>query len=119
MKPGGILVTQSGPAGYLSLRECFTTIINTLGNVFEYSVSYQTHVPSFITLWGFGMASDGPMPTLTSDEIDRRLAHRVGKKLGHYDGETHVGMFTLPRHIRDGIANETRINRDDSPVFMV
>ena len=119
LKPGGILVTQSGPAGYLSLRECFTTIINTLGSLFEHSVSYQTHVPSFITLWGFGMASDGPMPTLTSDEIDRRLAHRVGKKLGHYDGETHVGMFTLPRHIRDGIANETRINRDDSPVFMV
>ena len=119
LKPGGILVTQSGPAGYLSLHECFTTIINTLGNLFEHSQSYQAHVPSFITLWGFGMASDEPFTALTPDEIDLRAATRITKKLRHYDGETHAAMFALPRHIRDGIAGETRINRDDSPVFMV
>ncbi len=119
LKPGGILVTQSGPAGYLSLHECFTTIINTLGSLFGYSRSYQAHVPSFITLWGFGMASDQPLTPLDPDEINRRAASRINKQLRHYDGETHAAMFTLPRHIREGIANETRINRDDSPVFMV
>ena len=119
LKPGGILVTQSGPAGYLSLHECFTTIINTLGSLFEYAQSYHAHIPSFITLWGFGMASDQPLSPMSAAEIDRRAASRIAKELRHYDGETHAGMFTLPRHIRDGIANETRINRDDSPVFMV
>ncbi len=119
LKPGGILVTQSGPAGYLSLHECFTTIINTLGSLFDHSQSYHAHIPSFITLWGFGMASDQPLSPMSAAEIDRRAASRIAKQLRHYDGETHAGMFTLPRHIRDGIANETRINRDDSPVFMV
>ena len=119
LKPGGILVTQSGPAGFLSLHECFTTIYNTLDSMFEHSLSYQTHIPSFITLWGFTTASDSPFPRLSRDEIDERIAGRVQKRLRHYDGETHAAMFTLPRHIRDGIANETRINRDDSPVFMV
>jgi spermidine synthase len=51
--------------------------------------------------------------------VDQRIAERISKPLRHYDGETHAAMFTLPRHIRDGIAEETRINRDDAPVFMV
>ena len=65
------------------------------------------------------MASDSPLPQLTPEEIDRRVAERVDKGLLHYDGESHAAMFTLPRHIREGIAGENRINRDDAPVFMV
>ena len=119
MKPGGILVTQSGPAGYLSLHECFTTIFNTLDSIFAHALTYQAHVPSFITLWGFTVASDSPLPQLTPEDIDRRAEERVAKRLRHYDGESHAAMFTLPRHIREGIAGENRINRDDAPVFMV
>ena len=119
LKPGGILATQSGPAGYLSLRECFTAIYKTLESTFAYAVPYQAHVPSFITLWGFTMASDAPLPNLTPDETDRRIAQRLTRPLRHYDGESHTAMFALPRHIREGIAAETRINRDDAPVFMV
>ena len=116
---GGILVTQSGPAGYLSLHECFTTIYKTLESIFDHTAPYQVHVPSFITLWGFTIASDAPLPELDAAEVDRRLAERATKPLRHYDGRSHKAMFELPRHIRDGIAAETRINRDDSPVFMV
>ena len=119
LKPGGILVTQSGPAGYLSLHECFTTIYNTLDSAFAHTAPYQAHVPSFITLWGFTIASDAPLPKLTPAAVDAAIASKITKPLRHYDGETHAAMFTLPRHIREGIANETRINRDDAPVFMV
>ena len=119
LKPGGILVTQSGPAGYLSLHECFTTIFKTLDTIFADAAPYQTHVPSFITLWGFTVASDTPLPRLTPAVVDQRVASRLAKPLRHYDGETHTAMFALPRFIREGIAGETRINRDDSPVFMV
>ena len=119
LKPGGMLVTQSGPAGYLSLHECFTTIFKTLDTVFAEAAPYHTHVPSFITLWGFTVASDAPLPRLTPAEVDERVAARLAKPLRHYDGETHTAMFALPRFIREGIAGETRINRDDSPVFMV
>ena len=119
LKPGGILVTQSGPAGYLSLRECFTTIFKTLDQIFAHAAPYHTHVPSFITLWGFTVACDAQLPNMSPAEVDKRIAERITKPLRHYDGETHAAMFTLPRHIRDGIAEETRINRDDAPVFMV
>jgi spermidine synthase len=119
LKPGGILVTQSGPAGYLSLRECFTTIFKTLDQIFAHAAPCHTHVPSFITLWGFTVASDAQLPNMSPAEVDKRIAERITKPLRHYDGETHAAMFTLPRHIRDGIAEETRINRDDAPVFMV
>ena len=119
LKPGGILVTQSGPAGYLSLHECFTTIYRTLDSIFAHSLPYHTHVPSFITIWGFSMASDSPLPQLQPGEVNVRIAERLVRDLHHYDGETHAAMFALPRHIREGIASETRINRDDAPVFMV
>ena len=119
LNPGGILVTQSGPAGFLSLRECFTTIYKTLESIFAHTAPYQVHIPSFITLWGFAVASDTPLPDLDLAAVDRCLQERVAKTLRHYDGQSHAAMFALPRHIRDGIALETRINRDDSPVFMV
>lgn len=119
LNPGGILVTQSGPAGFLSLHECFTTIYKTLESIFAYTTPYQVHIPSFITLWGFTVASDAPLPDPDPFSLDRSIAERVAKTLRYYDGRSHEAMFALPRHIRDGISAETRINRDDSPVFMV
>ena len=119
LKPGGILVTQSGPAGFLSLHECFTTIYKTLESIFAHSRPYHAHVPSFITIWGFTMASDSALAPLDPGEIDRRIAERLTRPLRHYDGQTDTTMFALPKHIREGIAGETRINRDDAPVFMV
>ncbi len=125
MKPNGILVTQSGPAGLISFQECFTTIFNTLSQVFRYTKPCQVHVPSFQTLWGFTLASDTPLRDLASssgspgDQVDGRIDQRLSKSLWFYDGETHRSMFSLPKFLRLGIGDETRINRDDAPVFMV
>ena len=119
LNPGGILVTQSGPAGLLSHQECFTTINRTLSATFAHCVPCQIHVPAFQTLWGFNIVSDSPLPSLGPDEVDRLLAERVGQELEFYDGETHQGMFNLPKFLRTSIAEETRINLDESPVFMV
>ncbi|MFQ6026405.1 MAG: polyamine aminopropyltransferase [Dehalococcoidia bacterium] len=119
LREGGVLVTQSGPAGLLSHRECFTTILNTLSELFNYTQGYQVHVPAFQTLWGFSMASDSELPKLSDGDVDRLVSERIGKELQFYDGESHLGMFNLPKFLRQGIQEETRINRDESPVFMV
>ena len=58
LNSGGVLVTQSGPAGLLSFKECFTTIFNTLGTLFDHIKAVQVHVPAFQTLWGFTIVSD-------------------------------------------------------------
>ena len=118
LKPGGILVTQSGPAGLISHQECFTTIYRTLSSVFADSGLYQVHIPAFQTLWGFSLASDAGLPKLSADQVDRLVSERLGHNLDFYDGESHLSMFNLPKFIRSSVAEETRINRDDSPVFM-
>ena len=123
LNPGGILVTQSGPAGLLSYQECFTTIFNTLGNVFDYTAAAQAHVPAFQTLWSFTFASEQPLPLAVDERWEERvnqlLEERVEKPLRYYDGESHRSMFALPKFLRQGIKEEQRINRDASPVFML
>ncbi len=79
----------------------------------------HVHVPAFQTLWGMILASDSPLDQLDNDQVDTRIAERVTKELGFYDGETHRNMFSLPKYLRKGLAEESRINRDANPVFMV
>ena len=119
LNPGGVLVTQSGPAGLTNCQECFSTIFNTLGGVFAHAAAAQVHVPAFETIWGFTIASDVPLFLVSENAIDETLAERVGKDLKHYDAETHRGMFALPKYLRQALRAETRINRDAAPVFMV
>ena len=119
LNPGGVLVTQSGPAGLLSFKECFTTIFNTLGTLFDHTKAAQVHIPAFQTLWGFTIASDTPLHLVPEDEVDAEVARRLSKPLKYYDGESHRGMFALPRFLREGLNSEMRVNRDDDPVFML
>ena len=119
LNAAGVLVTQSGPAGLLSLTECFTTIFNTLSTLFAHTKAAQVHIPAFETLWGFTIASDTPFPQLSEENIDFELARRLSKPLRYYDGESHRGMFALTKFQREGLKNVTRINLDSNPVFMV
>ena len=118
LNAGGVLVTQSGPAGLPNHQECFTTIYHTLSGVFTHTAAAQVHVPAFQTLWGFTLASDAPLLQQREDEIEAAIARRISKELRHYDAETHRGMFAKPKYLRQGLENELRINRDAHPVFM-
>ena len=119
MGAGGIMVTQSGPAGLLSFDECFTTIYKTLASIFASTVPSQVHVPAFATLWGIILASESKLPALTDEQVDGLVAERINKELRFYDGESHRNMFAMPRYVRQGIQQESRINRDATPVFMI
>ena len=119
LNPGGVLVTQSGPAGLLSFTECFTTILNTLSTLFAHTKAAQVHVPAFETLWGFTIASDSPLPQVSEEALDAEITRRLSKPLKYYDGESHRNMFALTRFQREGLKSENRVNRDADPVFML
>lgn len=51
LAPGGIFVTQSGPAGVLTCGEVFAPINHTLASVFPRVVPYTQHIPSYVDTW--------------------------------------------------------------------
>tara|TARA_B100001123_G_C15272513_1_gene1010867 strand:+ start:119 stop:1030 length:912 start_codon:yes stop_codon:yes gene_type:complete len=119
LNSGGVLVTQSGPAGLLSFKECFTTIFNTLGTLFDHIKAVQVHVPAFQTLWGFTIVSDTAFPEVSEDDAELELARRLSKKLKYLDGVSYSNMHSLLKFQRDGLRTENRINKDSDPVFMI
>ena len=78
LNPHGLMVTQSGPASLLNYTECFTAIINTIGGVFPQAIPYTAYIPSFVTLWGFTIASVDDQPRIyDSPNVDGVIADRL------------------------------------------
>ena len=127
LNPGGILVTQAGPAGLLNYTECFTAIAKTLSEAFPQAYPYTVYVPAFGTLWGFVLTlSEAPSEShgqglqgREPGEVDRQLSERLSMDLRYYDGLAHRSMFSLPKYLRQGLEAERRIVTDSNPVFMV
>jgi len=112
----GIMSVQAEPAEWRDL-DSFVAIVNTLRNVFSVARPYQAHIPSFWSLWGFVTASQTLDPSkLSSQEIDSRIAKRISKKLRSYDGLTHQGMFSIPKHVREQLQACQRIITDEQPI---
>mmetsp|Transcript_57541 Transcript_57541/g.130386 ORF Transcript_57541/g.130386 Transcript_57541/m.130386 type:complete len:364 (+) Transcript_57541:61-1152(+) len=140
LRPGGVLVTQSGPAGHLNCKIVFTTVHHTLKQVFKHVVPYSSEVPSFGSKWGFTLAFNAPpgppagstsgtavpslsaeaFASLSSAEVDARLKARLknpDEQLKYYDGICHRGCFGLGKQIRKALAEEGRVISKTNPVF--
>jgi spermidine synthase len=114
----GLITVQAGSASLIELLN-FTAVNNTLKSVFPIVTPYKTDMPCFGGPWGFCTASRKYDPAgLTPTEVDDRIAGRELGGLRFYDGLTHQGMFSLPRYIRDAMANQQRIITDDDPLYL-
>ncbi len=115
LNKGGLLAVQAGCFSMEQL-EAHAAIRNTLSQCFDRLSSYHTFIPSFNANWGFLLASDNLEPLAMSEsDIDRRLAG-LSAPLKFYDGETHQGMFRIPKEIRSALASSSKIISDDEPL---
>ena len=122
LAPGGLMVTQSGPAGPTNATEVFTAIRKTMGEVFTQTVPYLVYVPSFGTAWGFtagGLDGAPLLAGLGADEIDGRIGSRLASGLSYYDGVAHQGLLGLPKYIREAMGSEQRVITKAAPLYAV
>jgi len=97
----------------------FLAIVKTLQVVFPVVAPYYTEVPSFGSTWGFALAfQDQNMDPLKMppQEIDHRISIRVNRELCFYDGNTHQGLFSLPKYLRQKMEAENRVITDNEPL---
>ncbi|MBI2936540.1 MAG: polyamine aminopropyltransferase [Chloroflexi bacterium] len=119
LRPGGMLVTQAGPASIVNYREVFTAIHHTLQSLFPIVEAYRVPMQSFGEPWGFVIASLGSDPLqLTPQDIDSRLSQRGVHSLRSYDGLSHHGLFALPKYLRQALDEEDRLITLGKPLYV-
>jgi spermidine synthase len=120
LNSSGQLVCQAGPAGPTNHTEVFTAIQHTISSTLDLVYPYHVYIPSFGSQWGFIAASNptgSNLYNIPAGEIDNRLAYRLASPLRFYDGETHHGILSLPKYIREGFREETRVISEANPIF--
>ena len=114
----GIICVQAGSAAWMELLN-LSAVNNTLKSVFSVVCPYQVDIPSFGGPWGFCLASVNLDPTLLSPaEIDNRISARLPGSPRFYDGLSHQGMFSLPKHLRTELSQQARLITDNNPLYM-
>ena len=92
----------------------------TVGSVFPRVCYCEAFIPSFASTWGFVIGSLGPDPaSLSGQQVDALIAERVRAPLRFYDGITHLGIFSVPKFLRQAVAAETRVITKADPLFVV
>ena len=117
LKEDGIVVTQATSCA--ASPKVHGMIYNTLKKVFKVVRTYNVHIPSFHTIWSFIAASDTWDPgKLSQEEINKRISERVEGELKFYDGETHMHMFNLPKHVRRFLKEFKEVAYDEKPPLL-
>ena len=108
----GLLSLQAGDYG-LPFIGAHSAINNTVRQVMPFVRSYRAFVPSFNTEWGFILAAPGQSELPAPDHFSKLIEER-NLNLHYFDGETSVGIFSLPKDIRKKLRDETRVIDDQN-----
>lgn len=117
LNQGGIFVTQAGPAGIFTHKEVFTSIFNTIKQVFKYVVVYAAHIPSFADTWGWVMASDEPF-SISAEKMDRRIEERIDGELNYLNGALFMSSATMNKTVSSSLLNETHVYTEEDARFI-
>jgi len=117
LKPDGLMATQATSVFYS--RKSYTLIYNTLKQVFPVVRAYSAWVPSYVSAWGFVLASLKYDPlSLSDEEVKRRLSERGVSGLKFYGPEYHKPLFALPLYLKEALEGEKEVATDEKPTFM-
>lgn len=108
---GGMIALQAGDFSPVFVEAHFA-ICNSIRTAFPSVYSYHAFVPSFNTVWGFALALRDGGALAVPEEIDHRIGVR-GLTLDFYDGETHRGLFAMPKDIRRRYEASNTVIDDD------
>lgn len=121
LAPGGIVVVQALELSHMDAQQ-HAAVARTLRTAFPQVWSYRAPVPSFLSSWGFLLASDWADPwKVSEEEIDRRIRERlVGPAatppLEHLDGQFFRALFGLDLGLRRELAKDGPVIEDDKPL---
>ncbi|KAJ8448787.1 hypothetical protein Cgig2_011408 [Carnegiea gigantea] len=114
----GIFVTQAGPAGIYTHKEVFSSIYNTIKQVFKYVVAYTAHVPSYADTWGWVMASDNPITIINAKEIDENIQDRINGELVYLNGATFLSSTILNKPLFQSLLQETHVYTEENARYV-
>lgn len=112
-RPGAIVAVQGLEFSFLD-DKAHAALVRTLRTVFSEVYSYRELIPSFLSAWGFIVASDWFRPQdWPAVEIDRAVAARLGPAwLDHIDGTFLQSCFSLCKETRFMLAQAGPILED-------
>ncbi|KAK2994017.1 hypothetical protein RJ640_018774 [Escallonia rubra] len=113
----GIFVTQAGPAGVFTHKEVFSSIYNTIKQVFKHVIVYTAHVPSFADTWGWVMASDQPF-LVDAEMMDKTIEERIDGELQYLNGASLLSSTILNKSVSQTLKNETHVYTEDDARFI-
>lgn len=113
LRPRGLVVVQGLEFSFLDDKP-HAAIRRTLRTVFSEVHSYCVPIPSFLSAWGFLVASDWFQPQeWSSDAIDRAIQSRLGLQwLQHVDGEFLKSCFSLCKQTKTLLAEPGPVLED-------
>ncbi len=115
MKSEGYLVVQAGQTAP-PLMKLHVRLIKTLQSVYPNVVSFSSHVSSYASPWGFGLASAEAIETRPEPaSIDALLEAQTTGAFRMFDGRTMLGLMQTVKHIRDAIERETVVYTQAKP----
>ncbi len=105
LRAGGIVVVQGMELSHLDYKS-HTTLARTLKLNHSEVASYRCSIPSFLSSWGFVVASDWfRLREWPEAAIDKRIYQRFGgNRLEHLDGEFLTGCHRFCSVLRRALA---------------
>lgn len=100
LAPGGIFAIQANQIA--ETQDEHFLLRKTVGSIFAETHSYHAVIPSFLTDWGFLLASDWVNPKKMSEKVINDMAgSRLGaESLRYVDGEFLLSCFLFPKQVR-------------------